>query len=104
MLPLERSPVILALEPVTVHCISLDDVLWMQAHFPEFNVHTRELVLRHYLATQEIITAFHDRRPLERYRWLLQHAPELILRVSHTHIASYMGIRLESLSRVKSRL
>jgi len=104
LLPLERSPVVIALEATQLHFISLDDLLWTQAHFPEFNAHTCELVLRHYLAAQERMLAFHHRPPLERYRWLLEHAPELILRVSHTHLASYMGMSLETLSRVKGRL
>ena len=96
LLPLERSPVVIALEPTTVHSIALDDVLWMQAHYPEFNAHTRELVLRHYLSLQERLHAFHHRPPLEKYKWMLQHAPDLVLRVSHTHLASYMGMSLET--------
>jgi CRP-like cAMP-binding protein len=93
-----------ALETTSVHSISLDDLHWIHAHYPAFNAHTRELVQRHYLTTQEHLYAFHHRQPLDRYRWLLIHAPELILRVSHTHLASYMGMSLETLSRVKSRL
>jgi hypothetical protein len=49
-----------------------------------------------------------DRRPLarspeERYGDLLRECPTLIDRVPHYHVASYLGIAPESLSRLRRR-
>ena len=44
------------------------------------------------------------RSPTERYAELLRQAPTLADRVPHYHIASYLGITPESLSRLRRRL
>lgn len=43
------------------------------------------------------------RSPEERYRDLLRQCPTLIDRVPHYHVASYLGITPESLSRLRRR-
>lgn len=40
----------------------------------------------------------------QRYRWLLQHEPELTGRVPQFHLASYLGMDAVSLSRLKAKL
>lgn len=40
----------------------------------------------------------------QRYRWLLQHEPDLPNRVAQFHIASYLGIDAVSLSRLKRKI
>ncbi|HRD79881.1 MAG: Crp/Fnr family transcriptional regulator [Saprospiraceae bacterium] len=42
--------------------------------------------------------------PEQRYLQLLQNQPDLIARVPNIHLASYLGIAPESLSRIKKRL
>ncbi|MES2764891.1 MAG: Crp/Fnr family transcriptional regulator [Bacteroidota bacterium] len=42
--------------------------------------------------------------PQERYLKLLREQPRLIQRFSQEHIASYLGIKRESLSRIKNRV
>lgn len=41
--------------------------------------------------------------PEERYRFLLKKSPELLQRFSLQYIASFLGIRRETLSRIRSR-
>ena len=41
--------------------------------------------------------------PLDRYRELVRHCPTLMDRVPHYHVASYLGITPESLSRLRRR-
>jgi CRP-like cAMP-binding protein len=43
------------------------------------------------------------RSPEERYRDLLRQCPTLMDRVPHYHVASYLGITPESLSRLRRR-
>ncbi|MEN7549446.1 Crp/Fnr family transcriptional regulator [Rapidithrix thailandica] len=40
---------------------------------------------------------------IERYEYLEQHQPQLLRRVSLTHISSYLGIARETLSRIRKR-
>lgn len=39
----------------------------------------------------------------EKYGLLLKNEPELLIRVSLGHIASYLGISQESLSRIRAK-
>ena len=40
----------------------------------------------------------------DRFKWLQQHRPDLLKRVSNKVIASYLGIREETLSRLKHKI
>ncbi len=40
----------------------------------------------------------------QRYRWLLEHEPDLVQRLAQFHIASYLGIDAVSLSRLKRKI
>ena len=42
--------------------------------------------------------------PEERYLELLQTRPKVVERISQIHIASYLGIKPESLSRIRKRI
>lgn len=41
--------------------------------------------------------------PTERYEYLEQHHPDILQRVSLTHLSSYLGIARETLSRIRKR-
>jgi hypothetical protein len=47
--------------------------------------------------------AFHNQPPAEKYKYLLNHFPELVQKVSNAHLAGFIGVSQETLSRVKSR-
>ncbi|ULQ50953.1 Crp/Fnr family transcriptional regulator [Flavihumibacter fluvii] len=42
--------------------------------------------------------------PEERYKYLLHKSPALLQRISLQHVASFLGIRRETLSRIRSRI
>ena len=42
--------------------------------------------------------------PEERYLALIKYRPKVVERVSLKHIASYLGVKPESLSRIRTRL
>ncbi len=59
-------------------------------------------VLRHFLIeSNERIIAFQFQSAQERYNALIENHPSLIRRVSLGHIASYLGITQETLSRIR---
>ena len=39
----------------------------------------------------------------QRYHWLLKNQPEALQRISLGHIASYLGISQETLSRIRKK-
>lgn len=53
---------------------------------------------------QEVFATFKSSTPEERYLHMLKTRPYLLQRVSQHQIASYLGIKPESLSRIKKRL
>ena len=56
-----------------------------------------------FVATNRRLLSFYLQSPEERYQTLLTSSPRLINRVSQSHIASYIGVKPQSLSRIKRR-
>ena len=55
------------------------------------------------VSLQEIIASLLTLRPEERYADLLKRNPEIFQKVPQLQIASYLGVKPESLSRIKKR-
>tara|TARA_R110000765_G_scaffold222003_1_gene326096 strand:- start:20163 stop:20738 length:576 start_codon:yes stop_codon:yes gene_type:complete len=53
---------------------------------------------------QEALAKFITSSPEERYKNLLETRPDLLQRVPQYHLASYLGVKPESLSRIRKRL
>jgi len=53
---------------------------------------------------EERLFQFHTMTAKERYHLLLTTQPEIIQHIPLTHIASYLGISLETLSRIRARI
>ena len=53
---------------------------------------------------QEALAKFITSSPEERYKNLLETRPDLIQRVPQYHLASYLGVQPESLSRIRKRI
>ena len=72
--------------------------------FPKFDVMCRmfseELLAKH----QVDFDAFKTSSPEQRYLNLLQKRPDLVQRVPQHQLASYLGIKPQSLSRLKARI
>lgn len=56
------------------------------------------------IEAQARISTFLTKSPMERYLQLQQDRPELLERVPQYYIAQYLGIKAESLSRIRKRL
>lgn len=92
-----------AIEDTTVVYISYSDLMYMYNHFPEFNFIGRVLTEKYYMLSEQRLHSIRMQQAGERYQYLLNHHPEIIQRAPATYIASYLGITLETLSRVKSK-
>jgi CRP-like cAMP-binding protein len=53
---------------------------------------------------QETLSDFISSTPKERYLNLMQNRPDLINRVPHYQLASYLGVKPETLSRIRKRI
>lgn len=76
----------------------------VNSKFPKFEIMCRKLS-EELLAKQQIdFDAFKTSSPEQRYLNLLQKRPDLIQRVPQHQLASYLGIKPQSLSRLRSRI
>lgn len=72
--------------------------------FPKFEIMCR-IMAEEMLAKQTIdFDAFKNSSPEQRYLNLLQKRPDLIQRVPQHQLASYLGIKPQSLSRLRARI
>ena len=72
--------------------------------FPKFEIMCRKLS-EELLAQQRIdFDAFKTSSPEQRYLNLIQNRPDLLQRVPQHQLASYLGIKPQSLSRLRARI
>ncbi|AMJ67792.1 Crp/Fnr family transcriptional regulator [Hymenobacter sp. PAMC 26628] len=64
----------------------------------------RLMAERVYQQLNERVELLQFLTPTQRYQHLQQHQPELLTQVSQAHLASYLGVQPESLSRIRHRL
>lgn len=92
-----------ALEDCTVDYLDYKDLQYTYRHFPEFNFVGRVLTERYYCLSEQRLYSMRMQRSQERYDYLLEHHPELVLRVPAKYLASYLGITEVTMSKVRSR-
>ena len=90
-----------ALEECELLCMDYRQLQVIYHRFPEFNFIARVLTEKYYTLSEQRLYSLRMQRASERYTYLMDHFPELIQRVPSTFIASYLGITLETLSRIK---
>lgn len=76
----------------------------VNSKFPKFDMMCRKLS-EELLAKERIdFDEFKTSSPEQRYQTLLQKRPDLIQRVPQHQLASYLGIKPQSLSRLRARI
>ena len=100
----ESYEAIQALEDSLLYYITYDELEDIYRHFPEFNFIGRVLLEKYYTLSEQRLYSLRMQRSRERYEYLLEHHPELVLRVPLKYLASYLGIQEETLSRIRSKL
>jgi len=95
---------------LTVECISDSTVIEFNAQkldeiylqFPEFEAFQRKNLERHIVSLHKRILNQLQLTALERYNLFLEQYPNIEQHVPNYHIASYLGITQQSLSRVRA--
>lgn len=91
-----------ALEDCELYYISYKELQETYRKYPEFNFIARMLTEKYYCLSEQRLYSIRMMRASERYEFLLEHHPELLLRVPAKYIASYLGITPEMLSKIKT--
>lgn len=92
------------LEPVTMVCLSYEDMQWVYKNLPGFDRYGR-LVAEEILKRQQArIESFIFQGAEQRYTDFIQKQPGLFNRISISHLCSYLGIERQSLTRIRQKL
>lgn len=67
-----------------------------------FSTFIRRVAIRTLLITEEHHNMMRMHAPADRYQYIVEKKPELIQRIPLGHLASYLGITRETLSRIRS--
>jgi len=94
---------IVALEDTTLASIHYDHMQYLYKTHPAFNVIGR-VITEEYLYMLEIeVYNLRKQKAEDRYMFILKHFPHLLQRVPLKYLATYLGINLETLSRIRAK-
>ncbi|MBL7933324.1 MAG: Crp/Fnr family transcriptional regulator [Bacteroidia bacterium] len=92
-----------ALEPMQFAKLSRNELMSLYDQSVELQAVGRAILETMIVEENELKDMYTLYDPEERYKFLLQKSPSLFQRVSLQYIASFMGIRRETLSRIRSK-
>lgn len=102
---MQPSPItIAAMAPSTIYVIPTSTMKTMLAEHHEAVCIYNKMLLAATAEHWEIKTAMHLYSAEQRYQWFLKRYPNLIDRIPHKHIASFLGMSPVTLSRVRRAL
>lgn len=97
------SEFIETLEDTTLTCVHYNDIQKLYEEFPEFNIIGRKQVEYSFYMAELRTRMLRKNTAEEKYKFFLENHPNLLLRVSLKHVATYLGMNEETLSRVRSQ-
>lgn len=102
----QRSPshlAIQALESSEVYGIHHNDLMALADQYHAVEKMLRKMVTLSLILSQKRMDSIQFETAQERYAALLQNNPDIIQRVPLSYIASFLGVTLETLSRIRSQ-
>jgi len=91
------------LENSIVYCLEYEQLQRLYKQHIEINLIGRLFTEKYYIKLEERVMSLQFQSALERYNQIIKNKPNLLQRASLGHIASYLGITQETLSRIRSK-
>ena len=91
------------LEPTTLLCIAKEMLTGLFSRHHEVERMVRIGYEKYYIRLEERFVNAQFKTAAQRYHDLLERTPHILTRVPLGHIAAYLGISAETLSRIRSR-
>ncbi len=95
---------LVCVEKTTVSVSNVEKEAAFYRSFPRFEAMCRVEFEKMMGEKADQVEAFAQKDPEERYVFLLEERPDLLSRVPQYQIASYLGIKPETLSRIRKRI
>lgn len=92
------------IEDSTLAVLSFDNEQKLYKQYPKFEALCRNSIEQEFGKQQEILQNYLTKNPEERYLMLQETRPELLQRVPQYHLATFLGVQPESLSRIRKRI
>ena len=93
-----------ALEDCELVVLSTADLQYLYEHFPESNIVGRKILEKYYRDAEERAFIARLMEATTKYKHFIATKSDLLNRVPLKFIASYLGMTLETLSRIRSKL
>ena len=103
-LPQAARENIQALEDCELWVLSLENLQYLYDHFPEANIVGRKILEKYYRDAEERAFIARLMEATSKYKHFIATKSDLLNRVPLKFIASYLGMTLETLSRIRSKL
>jgi CRP-like cAMP-binding protein len=94
----------MTLEDCTLYTINHDNLKAVYRDYPEFNYHMRILAELNARFAEELLHVLRNYSAHDRYIWLLEHFPDFLGRIPTKHLTSYIGMTVQSFTKVKREL
>lgn len=101
----QRTPshlIIQTLEPSEVMGIHYNDLTRLAAEHHEVETLFRKMMSFSLILSQQRMDSIQFESAHQRYEKLIKNSPDIVKRVPLTYIASFLGVTLETLSRIRS--
>jgi len=91
------------LEDTILASIHYDQMQYLYKTYPEFNVIGRVITERYLYMLEIEVYNLRKQKAEDRYKFIVKHIPQLLQRVPLKHLATYLGVNLETLSRIRAK-
>ena len=90
------------IEDSVLYYIEYNQLQFLYQHCLEFNFIGRVLTEKYYRLSEQRLYSLRMQKAVERYHFLMDIFPQIILRVPSKYISSYLGVTEETLSRIRA--
>ncbi len=91
------------LEDTTLAGIHYNDLQRLYKEFTELNINGRKMVEHFFVRSEERTFMLRKHTAEEKYEFFINHYPDLYQRVSQRQIATFLGMKEETLSRIRAK-